>query len=284
MRIILLLLSCFSLLACKKNEKDEHAPSIKLLGVGQTLIEDQICGNTYYNIVKINTGEELNVKMHLTDNEIVSHYKVFLYDWSNCNELTKDNYLGVNYETRDIVNVNAKDIVIDRSWIVDNIYFNRTFLLEFVAVDQAGNESLEPIHLFLKVENRWDISVPSEPGGKGDWNTTPPIDTIKPMLLLSNFSDTLSYANMNDSLNIQGYLIDNLNLINTKIKYYITKNGVLEGMQTENTLMVNDTLKVLNFHYTPNPSWIEQDMKFYFRAIDAAQNILEIEKSFFIVP
>ena len=232
---ILLLLCC---LACNKEESDNIQPEIMLMNVFPRVETVEVCGKVQHNVLQLSPNGQLKIQFKVSDNQMLSHYKVHLAQDASCQpNAMNQQYLSLFYQVEDKVNVFSTEENIEINWRLMPYALPGNYILNITAIDIEGNESAESIAFKLIVKPVISsIHDGSTNDNVGDIGVRP----IKDGLAIINAR--LAMANFPTSVSAPVFI----NMLQVDIK----DDQILDGVHCIFTLKSLDNTVIRSYYHT----------------------------------
>lgn len=146
------LLQCYS---CTPGENDVESPVMEVLN-SPNVITDTICGSPANNVMVLNDGDSLSIKLSLKDNDVLSQLKLDIHDNFDCHghaQKTDD------WNLQKLFDLSGSETILNISEAIPQHVTAGAYHLIISLLDASGNEA-EPLYYSLKVLNKVDVLAP----------------------------------------------------------------------------------------------------------------------------
>ncbi len=167
---------------------DIQSPVIEVISSDPQAGEGMICGSEESNVIRVTTGNEINLSLTFSDDRNLSQYKIDVHNNFDCHSHGR---LAASWQVLRIEDVSGKKMTIDKVLAVPEDASAGDYHLQILCIDESGNEA-EPVLYSIQVENS--------------------IDSIPPELLLSEPSSDDFAVSKGSDIKFQGTVIDNYSL------------------------------------------------------------------------
>jgi hypothetical protein len=140
--------------------KDNTPPVLEMRSISPALQTDTVCGTLEpNNVIRIFSGDTLQMDMLLTDNEGLSQYKIDIHENFDCHG---HKAASVNpWQVLEIIDLNGKSQNITKSLVVPNDATAGVYHFQIRLLDLSGNESGGTEAYSIILNNKLDTVKPS---------------------------------------------------------------------------------------------------------------------------
>jgi hypothetical protein len=190
--LALVLSASFILSAC--SDADTEAPVISDLVITPTPGQGTVCGAEDSLVISVLTGDSITISMTVTDDELLSQYKIDIHQNFDCHGHSK--LATTDWEVIDIVNITGTSTTVQRTIHVSDSATAGTYHFSIQVADHFGNSART---------ERFSINVLNSD------------DTVSPVLTVTlpttaDLTVSLTDSIPNDSIVFAGNLADNVDL------------------------------------------------------------------------
>lgn len=178
------------------NEK----PLITVVYKNIPTVSELLCGSVFDNVLKINTGERLELTLRFSGSQVLSQYKIDIHNNFDCH-LHGARPTGAPWQLLQLIDLHSKDTTVTELLTVPADAAVGNYHLMIQLLDEAGNEA-DFIEFNLVLTN--------------------PEDVFPPVIALTNpAADSVTVA-VGDELTFAGTVTDNRSLKNGRLEIDFT--------------------------------------------------------------
>jgi len=248
-------------ISCKEKKKtapdavDNTAqPLISVVSKNVTTITENLCGSSFSNVLKVNTGTALQIQLNFKSSNTLSQYKIDVHNNFDCHTHGKTAASNPWYVLK-LADITSKDVTVTETLNIPANSSVGNYHLTFRLLDELGNEA-QPVEFNVILIN--------------------PNDSIKPTLSLTNpIADSIGIMRGNN-LNFTGIINDNLSLNGGKfqISYIDSANTEFDIEETFFSPTQGTTYN-LNFNFLIPTYSVKGPSLFYIKVYDEVNNMYE---------
>jgi len=256
--LIIALLAFF--FSCKKESIEPDAknntekPLITVVSKNIPTITENLCGSSFNNVLKVNTGTELQIQLNFKSVNTLSQYKIDVHNNFDCHSHGKIAASNPWYVLK-LVDVVGKNYTVTEILDIPSNSSSGNYHLTFRLLDELGNEA-QPVEFNIVLINS--------------------NDSINPQLILTTPTNDSIGIDRGNNLNFTGIMTDNLSLNGGKyqVSYKDSANTQFDLEETFFSVTQGLTYN-FNFNYTIPNFAVKGPSLFIIKVFDEANNVYE---------
>lgn len=143
------------IISCSPGKNDVESPIVEILN-SPSIVTDTICGIPANNVMVLNGGDSLSIRLSLKDNDVLSQLKLDIHDNFDCHghaQKTDD------WNIQKLYDLSGSESILNISEAIPQNVTAGAYHLIISLLDVSGNEA-EPLYYSLKVLNKDDVLAP----------------------------------------------------------------------------------------------------------------------------